>query len=76
MGKQKKLLIEIIESFERLNDPGLNNRNAKTFNNSLINILFHRSKNKSDIVRRILNEVVLSNEEIIELLRICFKKRK
>lgn len=76
MGKQKKLLTEIIESFERLNDPGLNNRNSKTFNSSLINVLFYRSKNKSDIVRRILNEVVLSNQEIIELLRLCFKKRK
>ena len=36
--------------------------------------LFHNSLNKSDLVRKILNEVVLSNDEILRLLRICFKK--
>lgn len=39
-----------------------------------INLLFRLSKNKRDLARMILNEVVLSDSEIVFLLKICFKK--
>lgn len=72
MGKQKQLLKKIITEFEfyshTIND--LKQEYAK----NEIRICFKRSLNKSDLVRKILNEVVLSNDEKILLLRICFKK--
>ena len=73
MGKQKKILTEIIKQFQfyLVSDITGNDR-LKT--KIKIWELFHNSLNKSDIVRKILNEVVLSNDEILRLLKICFKK--
>lgn len=73
MGKQKKILTEIIKQFEfyLVTDVTGNDR-LKT--KKKIWELFHNSLNKSDLVRKILNEVVLSNDEILRLLKICFKK--
>ena len=76
MGKQTKILKTILIHFENLRSETLQNCNAKTFNKSIIQIYFKKSLNKSDLVRRILNEVVLSNDEIIELLRIIYTKEK
>ena len=76
MGRQKKILKNIIECFESLHAEKLQNKNAKVFNESLIQLYYKKSLNKHDLVRRVLNEVVLSNDEIIELLRIIFKKEK
>jgi len=74
MGKQKKILKNILQCFENLSAETLQNKSAKLFNESLIKIYFKKSLNKSDLVRRILNEVVLSNDEIIELLRVIYSK--
>lgn len=74
MGKQTKILKNILRCFENLSAETLQNKSAKLFNESLIKIYFKKSLNKSDLVRRILNEVVLSNDEIIELLRVIYSK--
>jgi len=74
MGKQTKILKNILQCFENLSAETLQNKSAKLFNESLIKIYFKKSLNKNDLVRRILNEVVLSNDEIIELLRIIYDK--
>lgn len=75
MSKQTKILKSILECFENLHSETLQNKSAKFFNSDLIRIFFKKSLNKNDLIRRILNEVVLSNDEIIELLRIIYKKK-
>jgi len=74
MGKQKKILTEILKSFDCLDNPKFQSRNDQIFHQLMINHLFRKSKNKSDLVRRILNEIVLDDENKINLLRICFLK--
>lgn len=64
MGKQKKILSDILDSF------------LLRYNPKQIRKAFKRSLNKYDIIRRILNDVVLSNDEIVQLLRIIFNKQK
>jgi nitric oxide reductase activation protein len=76
MGRQTKILRNIIDCFINLHEKTLQNKNAQIFNKSLIKIYYKKSLNKHDLVRRILNDVVLSNDEIIELLRIIFNEDK
>lgn len=74
MGRQTKLLREIIDLFQSLQiDPVFLHPENKKIEKQ-INFLFKTSKNKRDLSRKILTEVVLSNDEICVLLRICFKK--
>jgi len=73
MGKQKKILTEIIKQFQfYLVSDSIGNDRLKA--KMKIWELFHNLLNKSDLVRKILNDVVLRNDEILRLLRICFKK--
>lgn len=76
MGKQTKILKTILTHFENLNSETLKKWHSTTYNKNIIKMYFKKSLNKSDLVRRILNDVVLSNDEIIELLRIIFNKEK
>jgi len=75
MGKQKKLLKGILDCFSNLNDPKLQNRNAQIYNRALIVYYFKNSLNKSNLVRRILNEIVMSDDDKLVLLKICFLKK-
>lgn len=71
-SKQHKILTAIVLNFKEL-ESELSMDRIK-FLGKTINRLFRTSKNKRDLARIILNEVVLSNDEIVSLLRICFKK--
>lgn len=72
MGKQKQILKKIISDYREylitLNEM------KQDFLIKQIKIWFKKSLNKKDLFTRILNEVVLTNDEIIDLLRIIFKK--
>lgn len=72
MGKQKQLLKEIIELFYKI---GLV-RDYKKRNEYRVKIytLFNLSDNKRDLTRRILNGVVISQDDIVELLKYCYFK--
>ena len=74
MGKQTKILTEIIEHFQTRQATIINSQIKEE--SEIIRDAFKRSKNKSDIVRRILKEVVLSNDEIVSLMRILYKKKE
>lgn len=71
-SKQFRIMTAIITDFEKLQGE-LSMAKIKKLAES-INYQFRTSKNKRDLARMILNEVVLSNDEIVSLLRICFKK--
>jgi hypothetical protein len=72
MGKQKFILANIIEQFQIYSfnldeiEQKLSKRNIQT--------LFKKSLNKNDVIRKILNDAVLSNDEIVFLLRLIFNK--
>lgn len=74
MGKQQKTLKSIIRHYELFSQSPIKG-NQKEFVYQM-RIAFKRSLNKSDIVRKILNECVLSETEIIEVLKILFSKEK
>lgn len=76
MGKQKKLLKTMIEIFEKINFRDLMSKHKNEIYIDAIRLTFQKSINKSDLIRKILNEVVLSNDEIVNLLRIIFDKEK
>ena len=71
-SKQFRIMTAIITNFQNL-ESELDMNSIKLFAKN-INRLFRTSKNKRELARMILNEVVLSNDEIVSLLRICFKK--
>ena len=71
-SKQFKIMTAIITDFENLQGE-LSMTEIKRLAKN-INQKFRTSKNKRDLARMILNEVVLSNDEIVSLLRVCFKK--
>ena len=73
-SKQFKIMTAIITDFENLQGE-LSMTEIKRLAKN-INQKFRSSKNKRDLARMILNEVVLSNDEIVSLLRICFKKER
>lgn len=74
MGKQTKILYEIIEHFKTRQATIINEQIKEE--SEVIRAAFKKSNNKSDIVRRILKEVVLSNDEIVSLMRILYKKKE
>jgi hypothetical protein len=76
MGKQKQLLFEIVIDFEKIDEQKrfYKNKNALLLVKQ-INKNFNKSLNKSDLVRRILNEIVMSDYDKIALLKICFSKK-
>ncbi len=76
MSKQTEILKNILSCFENLHVDVLQNKQAKLLNSDLIRIYFKKSLNKNAIIRKILNDCVLSNDEIIELLRIIYKKNE
>jgi len=76
MGKQKKHLENIIESFGVLQTNDFYNKKLRVTHKLLIKLNYKQSLNKKDLVHRILFEVVLSDDEIIQLLRIIFGKEK
>ena len=71
-SKQFKIMTAIITDFENLQGE-LSMTEIKRLAKN-IKQKFSSSKNKRDLARMILNEVVLSNDEIVSLLRICFRK--
>lgn len=73
-SKQFKIMTAIITDFENLQGE-LSMTEIKRLAKN-INQKFRTSKNKRDLARMILYEVVLSNDEIVSLLRICFKKER
>lgn len=74
MGKQRKILIEIIKLFQFTTSQQIFLASQALDAHKKMRKLFFSSLNKSDLIRKILNEVVLSDEEILTLLRILFKK--
>ena len=74
MGKQKQILKKIISDYQEYLITI--NEMKQDFLITQIKIWFKKSLNKKALVNRILNEVVLSNDEIVTLLRIIFNKRK
>lgn len=75
MGRQKKILTDILNEFT---DYKYNNQykfKSKKLKLSM-RLSFQKSLNKKDLTYRILNECVLSNDEIIELLRILYNKKE
>lgn len=73
MSKQTKILKTILSLFDSLQNDFLVQRKYRLQTELEIKQLFKKSLNKNEIIRRILNDVVLSNDEIIELLRIIYK---
>ena len=71
-SKQFRIMTAIITNFQNL-ESELDMNSIKLFAKN-INRLFRTSKNKRELARMILNDLVLSNDEIVSLLRICFKK--
>lgn len=71
-SKQFKIMTAIITDFKNLQGE-LSMTEIKRLAKN-IKQKFSSSKNKRDLARMILNEVVLSNDEIVSLLRICFRK--
>jgi hypothetical protein len=76
MGKQLTLLRKIIDAYNQIDlDPVIYNIIKK--NNSIfIKQMFNRSLNKKDLTRRILFDALLSDDDIVKLLRIIFDKEK
>lgn len=75
MGKQKKILKLILEAFELDVDPKisyLKRENCRAY----IQLQYERSLNKKDLTRRILFDALLSDDDILKLLRIIFDKEK
>ena len=73
MRKQKELLKQIINLFYM--QGCCMNGKQKALYCIKIHELYKLSLNKSDLVRRVLNGCVLSNDDIIELLRLFFFKQ-
>jgi len=74
-GKQKKLLRELIDWFLLLTDIK-NKRYTTYFINQIIRERFDKSINKKDLTHRILFDALLSDDDILKLLRIIFYKEK
>ena len=67
-----KQLKSIIDQFEKIlieHDP-----KKILAQSDLIRIIFNKSQNKFWLIKQIIHNVVLSNDEIIKLLRIIFKQ--
>ena len=76
MGKQTKILRKIINAYQQIDLNPIINKTIEKNNSIFIREMFKRSLNKNEIIRRILNQVVLSNDEIVSLLRIIYKKKE
>lgn len=76
MGKQTKILESIMDHFSALQLTPIHKKDFVKFHADRIKGLFKTSLNKNEIIRRILNDVVLSNDEIVSLMRILYKKRE
>lgn len=74
MSKESKILTEILKTFQFL-ECNILSKQAVMVNENFIKVCFKNSLNKNSIIRRILNEVVLSNDEIVKLLKIIYKKK-
>lgn len=74
MGKQKNIFKNILSSFEQLT--ALKNQSALLFHSSLIRFYYKKSLNKKDLTRRLLFDALLSDDDLLKLLRIIFDKEK
>lgn len=74
MGKQKNIFKNILSSFDQLT--ALKNQSALLFHSSLIRVYYKKSLNKKDLTRRLLFDTLLSDDDILTLLRIIFDKEK
>ena len=74
MSKQTQILKVILDCFQIIQST--NNEMKIDFNEIKIRVFLKKSLNKNEIIRRLLNDVVLSNDEIIQLLRIIYKKKE
>jgi hypothetical protein len=72
MGKQKNLFKQILAAFDNLDH--LKNQQAQLVNTDLIKLYYKKSLNKKDLTRRILFDALLSDDDILKLLRIIFDK--
>lgn len=73
MSRQTQILKIILDGFEKIQTT--NNYMKQDFLKTQIKVWFKKSLNKNEIIRRILNECVLSNDEIVQLLRIIYKRK-
>jgi len=74
MGKQKKLLRELIDWFVMFEEP--RHKYSKFALKQIIRERFDKSINKKDLTHRILFDALLSDDDILKLLRIIFDKEK
>lgn len=74
MSKQTEILEAILNNFVEIQTT--HNFMKQDFCKTRIKVLFKKSLNKNEIIRRILNECVLSNDEIVFLMRIIYKKKE
>jgi len=76
MSKQTKILKEILRLFESYQEMVFVMHHDTAFSIGVnIQKEFKKSLNKNDIIRQLLNNVVLSNDEIIQLLRIIYRRK-
>ena len=74
-SKQKKILKLILDAFSLDEDKiisTIKRINAEAY----IQLQFKRSLNKKNLIRRILFDLVISDDDVLKLLRIIFKKEK
>ena len=74
-SKQKKILKLILDAFSLDEDKiisTIKRINAEAY----IQLQFKRSLNKKKLIRRILFDLVISDDDVLKLLRIIFKKEK
>lgn len=74
MGKQKNILKNILSSFDQLT--AQKSQSFLLFYSNLIRVYYKKSLNKKDLTRRLLFDTLLSDDDILTLLRIIFDKEK
>jgi hypothetical protein len=74
MGIQKQILTNMLEKFQELQFE--TKPDIRIYIKTIIQKEFKRSINKSNIIRRILFEAMLSDSETLEILKIIYYKKK
>lgn len=74
MGKQKQIFKIILDRFSELQNT--NNLMKRDFLKTQIRVFYQKSLNKKDLTRRLLFDCILSDEDILKLLRIIFNQEK
>jgi hypothetical protein len=76
MGKQKKILKSILTMFEHLETLNSNQSSGKIYSKVMIKSYFEKSLNKKDLIMRILFDALISDDDVLKLLRIIFDNKK